>query len=155
MNPEMIRRHGATAATMNKYRKRDFDWARAATCLHMGFFHLGRMGHRRPDIPPFRSALGAAKALKASPFATTAEVIDSLRSVTRIAPAALLLGDLAAIRGGVGPDDEGDEHAEAVAGMGGLAVAVGNGRLFGWTVLNPKPLVFDPEPGTILACWRL
>lgn len=113
----MLTRRDATAATLAKYRARPFDWARRSTCIHMARFQLTGMGHRLPPLPPFRSMLGAKRALAARGAESVAELLDGL-GLMRIAPAAMMLGDLAAVPG------EG--------GMDALFVNIGGGELVGW-----------------------
>lgn len=123
--------------TMAKYRHKRFDWGRKATCIHMARYHLRQMGHRPPTIPDFQSAIGAKRALKDIGFKSVIELLDSL--LPRIAPAAMIVGDLVAFQG-----DEGMECIGVSAG----------GKILAWHEDAPdgiKPLIVSE----ILGAWRV
>jgi hypothetical protein len=113
--PDLLRRHEATAATLAKYRKKKFEWSKAITCAHLARFHAKKMGHKVPTMPAFRSALGAKKALAAMGFESMGALLDSM--FPKIAPGFMMLGDLAVLPG------EGGSDAVFVCG--------GN-KIFGW-----------------------
>lgn len=139
--PELLRRQRATNATLAKYRARAFDWRNRATCVHLARFQMRQMGHRPPPIPDIRSPIGARRALKATGHDDLAALLDSL--LPRIAPAAMLLGDLALVPGD--PEDEG--------GFDSIVMSGGD-KLFGWHPDDPsgiKPLIVS----TITGAWRL
>ncbi|MBB3034062.1 DUF6950 family protein [Alteriqipengyuania lutimaris] len=102
--PDLLRRQHATEATLAKYRERPLDWASRTTCVHMARFHLRQMGHRPPPMPDIRSALGARRALKKRRWDDVAAMLDAVLPGARIAPLAMLLGDLAVVRGDQGLD---------------------------------------------------
>jgi hypothetical protein len=113
--PDLLRRNEATNATFAKFRRKKFDWSKAVTCGHLARFHAKQMGHKVPPMPAFRSAVGARKALATMGFASMGELLASM--FPTIAPAEMLLGDMAVIPSGDGFD----------------AVFVCSGRwLFGW-----------------------
>jgi hypothetical protein len=135
---DLVRRAEATRLTLAKYRARPFDWKARATCIHLARFHLVKMGHRPPAMPDFRSALGAQKALAKSGFADLSALLDSL--LPRIAPAQMLVGDLALMEGD-GPFDS-------------ICVSAG-GKLLGWHEDDPegiRPLMALDLP---LGAWRV
>ncbi|WP_375290414.1 hypothetical protein [Qipengyuania sp.] len=104
MRPELLRRQMATEATLAKYRERKLDWKARTSCVHMARYHLRQMGHRPPPMPDIRSGLGARRALKKHGWADVAAMLDAVLPMARIAPAAMLLGDLAVVRGTEGFD---------------------------------------------------
>lgn len=137
--PDMIRRQQAVAATMAKYRARAFDWKSKATCLHMTWFHLRRMGRRPPALPQIGSLMAAKKALAARGWATVGDVLDAI-GLERIAPAAMRLGDLAML--------ESDSE-----GMGSIVVAASAGKVIGWHESADGMVVM--EPLAIVTGWRV
>ena len=58
---ELDRRALAVRNTQSRFEGQPFDWARAATCIHLVRFHARQMGHRVPTVPRFRSALTARR----------------------------------------------------------------------------------------------
>lgn len=157
MNPDLIRRHEATRNTMNKYRKKDFSWQHAVTCIHLAAFHLRKMGHRTPVMPRFRSAFGALRALKAVGFQDLPALLDSIGTIRRVAPAMMMMGDLAVLQGGVieGESEEDDGAAREMAGIGAIVVCAGPHKVFGWRGDFPKMVVLDVSFDDIQAAWRL
>lgn len=134
---DLLRRQVATQKTMAKYRHRAFDWRNRASCIHMARFHMRQMGHRPPAVPDFRSALGALRALERTGFADVAALFDSL--APRIAPAAMLLGDIA-----VCPGDD---------GLDAILISAG-GKMLGWHQDDEsglKPLIVSE----LVGAWRL
>lgn len=97
---ELTRRAAATNKTFGKYRSRPFAWDARSTCIHMVRFHLRNMGYRPPAMPDFRSALSARKALVRLGFDSVTSLLDSL--LPRIAPAEMMVGDIAALDGDEG-----------------------------------------------------
>lgn len=123
---DLIRRQVATEATMNRFGKKKFEWAKRSTCIHMVRFHLIKMGHKPPPIPDIRSLLGAKRALKERGAENVGQLIDQL--LPAIPPAAMLLGDVAMLQDG--------------AGIGALVVNVG-GKVMGWHDDQPRMVVMD------------
>lgn len=137
---DLIRRADATRATLARYRTRAFAWHQRATCIHMARFHLRQMGHRPPPIPDIRSQLSARRALKATGHDSLADLLDSL--LPRIAPAAMLVGDLALFEGE--PDS---------GGLDSIGVCAGD-KLLGWHADDPsgiKPLIVSE----FIGAWRV
>lgn len=100
--PELEWRKRATQKTLERYRTKAFDWSTGVTCVHFGWAHLRNMGRRPPTLPRFRSPLAAKKALTEGGFGSVTELLDSF--LPRIAPAQMLLGDLAVVDGEQGLD---------------------------------------------------
>ena len=99
------------------------------------------MSHKLPPIPDIRSPTGARRALAATGHADLAALLDSLFS--RIAPASMLIGDLALMEG--------------ADGLGGIVVAVG-GKVMGYHadhldlgLVNIVPV----GPSPFIGAWRL
>lgn len=135
--PELVRRAEATRNTLARYRRKPFDWSERATCIHMARYHLRQMGHRPPPIPDFRSALGARQALGKAGFDSVTALLDSL--LPRIAPAAMLVGDLAVLEG--------------IEGLDSVVINAG-GKVLGWHEAaddGVKPLIARE----IKAAWRV
>lgn len=138
---DLLRRKVATEKTMRKYRARAFDWRNRSTCIHLARFQMRQMGHRPPAIPDIRSPISARSALKATGYEDLAALLDSL--LPRIAPASMLLGDLAVVAGD--PEDAG--------GFDSIVVCAGD-KLMGWHPDDPsgiKPLIVRE----VIGAWRL
>lgn len=102
MATELERRVAATEATKARFEGKPFDWRGSATCIHLVRFHAAQMGHKVPIVPRFRSALGAKKALLATGCESLPDYMD--KHFPRIAPAQMLVGDVAAFPGEGGMD---------------------------------------------------
>lgn len=112
---DLVARAAATQRTADKYRTRPFDWRTRSTCIHLARTQLRNLCHTPPPVPDFRSALGARRALTKSGFDSVAALLDSM--LPRIAPASMVVGDLAII--------EGDERFESI-------VVSAGGKMLGW-----------------------
>lgn len=140
--PDLLRRQRATAATMAKYRKRAWSWADGVTCVHMARFHLRRAGHKVEPMPRVRSLVAARRALDERGCADVADLLDRQPGLARIAPAAMLLGDLATV-----PGDEG--------GIGTIMVCAGPHKLIGWREDAVGMVVLDVGLHEISGAWRI
>lgn len=132
-------RVAATNKTMAKYRGRAFDWSNKATCIHLARTQLRNMGHKPPRIPAFKSALGAKRAMAANGYETVADIFDQL-GLERIAPAAMLVGDLAVL-----PGEDGFDAVVICAG----------GKLLGWHGAADELTVIGEAVAHVTAAWRL
>lgn len=139
MLPEMERRRVATQKTLARYRGKTFDWAKGVTCVHLARAQLKNMGHKPPSLPRFRSALGAKKALKERKWSSVEAMLDNL--LQRIAPAQMLLGDLAVVLG--------DE------GLDAIFVCAGPLKLFGWREDAPALVLLDVSLDELSGAWRV
>lgn len=137
--PELERRKRATERTIARYRRKAFDWASGITCVHLARFHLRNMGHRPPGMPRFRSPLAAKKAMRERGWASVTEMLDSI--LPRIAPAQMLLGDIAVL-----PGD---------AGMDSVMICAGPRRLFGWREDQPTAVMLGVRLDEVAAAWRV
>lgn len=140
---EMERRRLATEKTLARFRNKPFDWTKSATCIHLARFHAINMGHKPPTIPRFRSALGARKALRGTGHQSLESLLDGL--FERIAPAFMMLGDLALV-----PGDNGE------TAMGALLIHSGGPKMLGWHDADADCLrgIGGLEPH-IFGAWRL
>lgn len=136
---ELERRRVATEATLSRYRAKQFDWAKGVTCVHLARAQMRAMGHHPPSIPRFRSPLAATRALQQRGWESVTAMLDTL--LPRIAPAHMLLGDLAAVPG------EG--------GLDAIFVCAGPLKLFGWREDAPGLVVLDVDLRQITAAWRV
>lgn len=118
MSSDLLRRQAATEATKHKYWNRAFDWKDGVTCVHLARFHLRQMGHRPEPMPRVRSLVGAKRALAERGCANVVQLLDRQATLTRIAPAFMTMGDLAA----VASED----------GLGSIFICMGPQKLMGW-----------------------
>ena len=137
---DLLRRQAATRTTMDRYRGKAFDWSRGITCVHLARFHLRQMGHQVPTVPRIRSALAARRALDSRGWADTSAMLDSL--LPRIAPAQMLLGDLACA-----PSD--------TDGIGAIMVCAGPQKLLGWREDAASLVLLDVTLGELSGAWRV
>ena len=141
MMPDLIRRKLATEKTMAKFRARAFDWKAGATCVHLARFHLRAMGHAVEKLPRIRGPIGAARALKERGWADVAAMLDAQAGLTRIAPAQMLLGDVAVL-----PADE---------GFDAVVICVGRHKLLGWHQDYPQGLTeMEASLDALKGVWR-
>lgn len=136
---ELERRRVATEKTLQRFRGKVFDWSKGITCVHLARAHLRNMGHRPETLPRFRSALSAKKALKERGWSSVADMLDSM--MPRIAPAQMLLGDLAIV-----PGD---------AGLDAIFVCAGPLKVFGWREDHPKMVLLDIDLNELTGAWRV
>lgn len=115
MTSTLLQRQAATQATLDRYRKKKFDWKKRATCVHLVRFHLRKMGYKPPTVPEMRSLLAAKKALKVRGWENVGDMMDSL--LPEIPPASMMLGDIAML--------------QDADGIGALVIDVG-GKVMGW-----------------------
>jgi hypothetical protein len=123
-------RHAAIEATMARYRDRAFKWG-SVDCAKVTAFHLKRLGHKIliSKAGSYSSALGATRALKRLGYGNMAEVLDGV-GLPRIAPARMLLGDIAEL--------------EADNAIGAVGIYAGNGNLFGFHEDHPGLVTVAP-----------
>jgi hypothetical protein len=139
--PDLLRRKRATEATLAKYRPLAFDWKKGVTCVHMARFHLLKMGHKVETLPRMRGPIGAKRALAERGWSDVAAMLDAQPGLTRIAPAMMLVGDLA-----VFPGDEGFDL---------ITVCAGRHKLLGWHQDYWKGLIEVEAPlDMAIGAWR-
>lgn len=137
--PDLIRRQQATEKTLARYRGKAFDWRSGVTCVHLARFHLRAMGHRPPTVPRVRSLLAARRALESRGWADCAAMLDAM--LPRIAPAEMLMGDLAVLSD---PD-----------GVGAIFICAGPHKLLGWREDAPALVVLDVNLDELDGAWRV
>ena len=143
----LARRVAATQEILNAWRYRELVWG-SDDCARMTAAMLTRLGWspRLSRGGYYKSALGAAKALKRAGFADAAAWLDDV-GLIRIPPAAALPGDIFGLC-----------HAEQELGVG-LAICIGNGRVLGFgdngdgIRCHVWPLNLTVEGATYIA-WR-
>lgn len=152
MTPDLIRRHNATRATMNKFRKKAFSWEDGVNCATLAWFHAGKMGRRRTKLPPHKSPLGAVRVLKQLGCADTIELIDKhIKGAKRIAPAMMLQGDIGVVKA-MALDGVQDEHRQPLKA---IVICAGPQKLFGWREDKVELVVLDIDMSQIDVAWRL
>ena len=114
MHP-LILRQRAAQATVDRFQGKPLQLGKN-DCVRMTVFCLKKLGVKFSllKIGPYKTEMGAAKALKDLGFDNLTAAVDAL-GLPRIAPSMCLAGDIMAL-----PADHN--------GNVGLAVSVGNGR---------------------------
>jgi hypothetical protein len=139
---DLLRRQKATAATLAKYRGQAFDWKKGITCVHMARFHLRQMGHKPAELPRMRGAIGARRALDERGWAGVADMLDAQQGLMRIAPAMMLLGDIAVL-----PADQ---------GFDAIVVCEGGHKMLGWHEEWAGGMVeMEASLAHVLGAWRV
>lgn len=136
---DLVRRRAATEKTLKRYRGKVFDWAKGITCVHLARHHLRNMGHKPETLPRFRSPLAAKKALKEREWDSVTAMLDSM--LPRIAPAHMMLGDLAVV-----PGDN---------GLDAIFVCAGPLKVFGWREDEPALVLLDIGLDELTGAWRV
>lgn len=131
--PDLVRRALATQATLAKYRGKPFDWGKGFHCAALLRFHLKKLGHKVPPLPPIRSAVGARRALDQFGVADMAALCGGPLGLEPIPAARMLPGDLVV--------------ADAEDGLGGVLICAGPRKVFGWTSDVPRLAVWDCDFG--------
>ena len=137
MSP-LIKRKAVTQETLDRFRGADFDWS-GTTCVHLARAQLVGMGHGVPEIPQFSTALEAARVMREHGWDSVSEMLDSY--LERIAPASMLLGDIALIKG--------------AGGLDAIFICAGPLKVFGWREDAPDLVVLDISFGDLEGAWRV
>ncbi len=135
---DLAMRVAATEKVVARFRRRPFDWSTRATCIHLARAQARAMGHRPPPIPDFRSPRGALTALRSTGHDTLEALLDSM--FPRIAPAAMLVGDLCIVPG--------ESPFDAIAISAGGALLMYHPHASG--LANVKEAM-----GSVKAAWRV
>jgi hypothetical protein len=130
---DLLRRHAATQATLARFKGKPFDWRRGIHCAALLRFHLKKMGHPVPPLPPLRSALAARRELDRRGCADLAALCGGELKLEPIAPAAMLMGDVAVL----------DSAEEGAGNIGALFVCAGPHKVFGWREDMPRLVMLD------------
>lgn len=118
MADELMRRRDAAQATLDRFKDLPLRLGRN-DCVRMAAFHLRKLG-RKVKLPPagsYASARTGKRLLAEMGHADLAAAIDA-HGLTRIAPAAVVVGDIVML-----PGEE---------GLGALCIGLGNGRVVGY-----------------------
>lgn len=140
MTDPMVRRTAAAQKTLDTWSKRPMKLG-TADCVRMAASHLRLLGYkvRLPNSGSYRTLNSATKALKAAGYKTLEAALDE-QGLERIAPAQAIVGDILMLPG--------------VDHLGGLTVALGNGRVVGWHEEVPGGAVVL-QPVEYVAAWRV
>ena len=139
--PDLIRRQAATQATLARFRGAAFSWKAGVTCVHLAHFHLQQLGHAPKALPGIRSVRAAVRALQERGWADCRAMLAAQPGLTDIAPAAMLMGDLAV----TGSED----------GLGAIMVCAGPHKVFGWREDAPGLVVLDVSFGEFAGAFRV
>jgi uncharacterized protein YfaT (DUF1175 family) len=122
----MLRRVVIAQAALDKFRGQPFAWGKH-DCARLAAFVAKAAGHKvnLAHFGNYGSERTARAALKAHGLATMVDAVDSFGLLRRIAPLGVLPGDLIAFPGA---DD----------GWQGICVALGNGRVLGFTEMADR-----------------
>lgn len=87
-------------------------------------------------------------------------MLDSIKSIRRVAPAMMLMGDLATVKGGIGKTDEEateDQRTAAIAlaEVGAVVVCMGPHKVLCWREDADRMVVLDVSFSDFQAAWRL
>lgn len=134
---EGVRRQRALERTLERFRNKAFSWEGGRTCVHLARWHLKHSGHKVQAVPKVDGALAAKKAMKDRGWKSVSEMLDSL--LERIAPAQMVLGDIAVLPG---------------EGMEGIVICAGPRRVFGWHEGGALPVMMEPDMTQITGAWR-
>lgn len=141
MHSDLEARRVATEKVVARFRARPFSWTGRRTCIHLARAQMVALGHRPPKLPDLRSARAARRALVATGHPDLISLLDGV--VPRIAPAEMLIGDLALM--------EGDALFDALVLSAGGKVLGYHGDDLARGLVPIQPI--GPQP--FKAAWRL
>lgn len=133
-------RRVATQRTFDMFRGEAFGW-RSRTCIHVAHFHLQALGRDLPPLPAFHSPATARRAMKAMGASDLSGLLERA-GLQRIAPAAMIVGDIAVLPG------------EAGSGVfDSVAICAGN-KFMGWSGWADSFQSMLVDPVAIKAAFR-
>lgn len=139
--PDMVRRMRAIESVRARFEHKPYKIG-VSDCAKLVRALLTSMGHSKlPKPKPYKNALGAKRELTRLGFANLEAMMDTL--LKRIAPAAMLIGDVALI----------EADPEDAAGEETLIVSLGN-KYWGWHPDQFELAVLVIDPTNIKAAWR-
>ncbi len=142
--PDMVRREQALFATMARFQFKPFKIGKA-DCVLLVRYHAVKMGHRKlPRAPDYKDAKGALAALKKLGAKDVAGLMD--KHFERIAPAAMLPGDVALVEA---------ERGEAAWQAGTVVISVGRKWLAWHPDARPLAVIEPMVERPFIAAWRL
>ena len=130
--PDMLRRLEAVEKTKARFEGKAFVLG-SNDCGKLLAFHLKALGHKPPSAGNYTTEAGAILACRRAGGNTLAEVLDAM-GLERIAPAAMMLGDVAILK---------SEPEEGTASRIGSAVVHLGGKMMGWHPDAPDLAVMD------------
>ena len=140
MTANLAIRAAATEITLAETRDAPFDWA-GQNCIRLARRQACNMGHKVAKVPNFKSAVGAARALKRQGAENLEQLLDKWFE-RHDAPAFAIIGDLVLLPGEDGFDS--------------ICITDGRGNLFGWHDSDlSKMSVIKAADADIIAAWRL
>lgn len=139
-----------TSEVIARFRARSFSWDRGGTCIHLARAQMRALGHRPPTIPRFYSAIGAAKALRATGHPDLASLLDSM--LPRIAPASMWIGDLALMESG---DEDPFDAIVIATGQTGSGPIGGGQLVAGYHADHLGTGIVNIIPQAFKGAWRL
>jgi len=134
----LVKRQAALEDVLKRFRGRRCDFVKA-DCVRLARADLVALGHQPPQMPCYRTLIGAKRALTKAGFDDLAAMFDSL--LPRIPAARLLPGDVVVMLDG-----------EERWGKGAAAVWVGNGKALGFHPGAAGAAILVPN--RIEAAWR-
>lgn len=139
--PPLLLRRLRTEPVVARFRDQPFSWETEANCIHLAREQLAAFGHEVPEVPGFRTARGAMRAMKAQGVESIEALLDRHLPMKRIAPASMWLGDVCLLPG---------KPVEA------LAIYVGNSTIVAWHGNDPEPLRnIVVSNADVIAAWRV
>jgi hypothetical protein len=143
--PIMVRRVAIAQAALKKFHGVAFKWG-DADCAKLASFVVKEAGHKvsLARFGNYASERTARRALEAQGFGSMVEAVDGFDVLKRIAPLAALPGDLIAFPGAEG-------------GWDGITVALGNGRVLGFTELADRGAcsIIQARVSLAIAAWNV
>lgn len=141
----LVERRDVTQAVLERYRSKPFSIERRSHCLAMFREQLVGFGYSPPPIPNVRSVRGAKLALKKAGFVSMMALLDSM--LERIAPARMLIGDVALL-----PGEAGDGQRSI---LDTIVIHVGGGKVLGWYGGDDGGLQPIVVTAPFLGAWRI
>lgn len=135
--PELVRRASVIEKARKQFDGKTFKLGRR-DCARLASAVLSGMGHTVPKLPPYKTELGARRAIAALGAETLEGVLDGL-ALPRIPPAAALPGDLL--------------YMPCEGTVGAIVIAVGNGAALGFHQDHVGLVAMRPTE--VLAAWRV
>lgn len=137
------KRRVATEKTLGHFRGKAFSWD-GCSCYDLAIAHLRNMGRKTGRKHSFKTPLGVKKIMQRNGWATVADFLDDLMPGARIAPAQMLVGDLAVLAG-----------EEAAHGIDAIVVCAGPLKFMGWREGMDGLVVLDVSLDQVSGAWRV
>jgi hypothetical protein len=142
-------RERATREVLEEFRNKPFSFATRANCIPLFRAQLVAFGHKVRPLPQYRSAFGAAKALRKAGYTDLAEMLDDLLPLGRIPPSRMLIGDVA-----LGPGEP--PFGQALGIFLGSFDPKGRPALMGWAAEDPNGMhKIEIATEKLTGAWRV